>query len=444
MQKLNRKTATAFIMLSVLILIFISSLVGGVGTTHASTVNYSDVLSDLKLDKQFNAKQYPVDNSNYALQVIQIAETKDKELLIYVYNPSAFTRQLTASSINISTEINDSLHYKNYTLKRLNANGVFAKYVVEKFTVKDDALRYYDIASIFRKWDKDIDTDVGNDNAVSEVSFEVGKRYTASTVDGKVSYTCLERQTIIVTTKYVGYIQYLNGFKWYTSKCDSHYVAFDTDMPIDTLYEADVEFVPIAYKKSTNLVGHDSYWYKTPGDVTPVTFTNEDVVKNPVGLWGKQYEWTRIESVSDFIAKEDLTDETKQKLSDKKWVLRFYESEFKTIPDFTGDIVSVGTIVEDVTILRLKFETDGVVYNLGVVDNKQSETMGQKPDNNNTNEFEFWGANGKDIKRTLKIVLAVLAGIVLIVVVCWVIRIIAVPTKVVSKAIKATKKKNKR
>lgn len=30
------------------------------------------------------------------------------------------------------------------------------------------------------------------------------------------------------------------------------------------------------------------------------------------------------------------------------------------------------TLVGDVTILRLKFETDGITYNLGVIDNKQS------------------------------------------------------------------------
>ena len=31
--------------------------------------------------------------------------------------------------------------------------------------------------------------------------------------------------------------------------------------------------------------------------------------------------------------------------------------------------------MSDVTILRLKFETDGVVYNLGVVDNKQTSSV---------------------------------------------------------------------
>ena len=35
-------------------------------------------------------------------------------------------------------------------------------------------------------------------------------------------------------------------------------------------------------------------------------------------------------------------------------------------------VVNEGKLVSEVTILRLKFQTDGVTYNLGVVDNKQT------------------------------------------------------------------------
>ena len=49
---------------------------------------------------------------------------------------------------------------------------------------------------------------------------------------------------------------------------------------------------------------------------------------------------------------------------------------------FTGTHID-STEVTEVTILRLKFETDGVVYNLGVVDNKQSgdDVPGNNPYN---------------------------------------------------------------
>ena len=51
-----------------------------------------------------------------------------------------------------------------------------------------------------------------------------------------------------------------------------------------------------------------------------------------------------------------------------QWILRFTETDYTVS---TGSVVSMfGTEVSEVTILRLYFETDGKLYNLGVVDNK--------------------------------------------------------------------------
>lgn len=444
MQKANKYIATIILMLFA-VLVLVTPLVGGVGVAHASTNNYSYVLYDLQKDSKFDETLYPENKDDYSLQVIQIAESVDDELFVYVYQPSGKTADLRATSINISKG-SKTLDFFNYKLTFINSHKTLYKYKVDDFEVEDARTRYYDITSIYRAWNEDYgDNETGNDNTISEVSFAVSKIFTIGIVDGNLIYDCSDVETIKVVSKYVGYIEYLNGFKWWISKCDSHYVAFDTDKQIDMLYEADVAFIPIAYKKWRNLVGSESFEYKKPADEpTKVTLTNEDTAQNPVGLWGNQYEWTRIERVDDFIKNEDLTDSAKQILSDKKWVLRFYESERKELLQaLTGNTAITGTLVEDVTILRLKFETDGVVYNLGVVDNKQSETAGQAP-SNNPDDFNFWGSNAKDLKRIIKIVLAVLAGIVVIIVVCWVIRIIAVPTKAISKAVKATKKKNKR
>ena len=86
--------------------------------------------------------------------------------------------------------------------------------------------------------------------------------------------------------------------------------------------------------------------------------------------------------MADFQSKENLTDEAKENIKDKKWVLRFEETELYQYPGIGAmSPYDLGTQVSDVTILRLKFWTEGVVYNLGVVDNKQ--TAGQNPDNIN-------------------------------------------------------------
>ena len=61
----------------------------------------SGVIDDLSKDASFNAVNYPSNAKYYSLSVMQLAESTDKELFIYVYQPSG--DKVRASSINIST-----------------------------------------------------------------------------------------------------------------------------------------------------------------------------------------------------------------------------------------------------------------------------------------------------------------------------------------------------
>ena len=110
------------------------------------------------------------------------------------------------------------------------------------------------------------------------------------------------------------------------------------------------------------------------------------ILENPAdGFLGKKYKWERIQTVENFIATEDLTTEAKNKLDGAQWVLRFEETEYKRA--FSGMLdtnVETYTKISDVTVLRLKFKTKGIVYNLGAVSDKVTE--GENPDNNNTDE----------------------------------------------------------
>lgn len=53
-----------------------------------SKVTYSGVLDDLKKDSSFDESFYPVVANDYSLQMIQIAESVNGELFLYVYQPS--------------------------------------------------------------------------------------------------------------------------------------------------------------------------------------------------------------------------------------------------------------------------------------------------------------------------------------------------------------------
>lgn len=366
------------------VLICLSFVGGGSSAAYASTSDYTSVIDDLTSDSSFKASDYPSNENDYSLNVIQIAESSDGELFVYVYQPSG---KMTATSINISTAINDSLKYVNYKLTYLNSSGVFYKYRVEGLTVKSDTVRYYDISSVFRKWVEGIDNEASGGNTVDEVSYAVSQLWTACTINGEVSYNMLSTETIVVTDKYVGFIRYIDGFSLYKDSCDSHYVAFSTDKPIDRLMEADVYYVSRDFTEYMSLFGTNYTYGDEEKHYVSLDYTQK--AENDVGglIPGNKYTWDRIQSVSDFIATEELTEESKEYLSGKEWVLRFCETDYYQGAVIGGTRQSTGTQVTQVTILRLKFETDGITYNLGVVDNKQTGDL--NPDNYPDPEFNI-------------------------------------------------------
>ncbi len=422
MYKSTTQFNKSFLCLIGIILLLSSFLFTSISTVSAATnaSKYSDVLVDLLTDETFDPLAYTLNEQDNSLQVIQIAESNEGELFIYVYQPSGASRDFRATSINISTSIGNNFMPVNYRLEYLNSNGVFYKYRVVDFTVLPDNLRYYSIISIFRPWVEGIDEPASEGQTISETPFEVGKLYTATTVNGVVSYTCQATETIEVVSKVVGFIRYDNGFTFYNQACDSHYVAFSTDRPMDKLMEATVEFWYQDVTYHINLTGTHRYWESEPYFKTVNLSDIETGSNSAHGWFATQYEWQRIESVSDFKAglqeyEIELTQEAENALNGKQWVLRFYESDYQLMQSM--QIWEEVQEVNDVTILRLKFETNGTVYNLGVVDNKQSGDT--NPDNY---QPEWWE---RLFEYLWKIVVAVLVIITVIVGLPWLVYLLA-------------------
>lgn len=387
---------------------------------------YTNVLEDLQKDDTFNVEDYPVIQDDYTLQVITIAESTDKELFVYVYQPSANYGNLRATTINISKNLHNKTTFTNYKLALINSNGAFYKYVIKGISVESSSTRYYEISSIFRAWNSEYDEDTGNDNTISEVSFKVAKQFTLVGDGEDIVTSVADTEVITITDKYVGFCRYEDGYDLnaYNGGCDSHFVAFSTDKKIDKLYEADVYYTSQSYQyvRVFTIGGGAETTY---GDVVD-NYVYLDYTQNASfttnGIGGHTYSWKRITSVSNFIANEDrdliyecgifnvntetkMSDTSLQNLKDKQWVLRFADTDYKYV--YTSSMQDIRkTIVADVTILRLSFETDGVVYNLGVVDNKQT---GDSVPNNETNI-------SLEMSDTFKILLMVMLLILLVVV----------------------------
>lgn len=424
-----------------------------------SKKEYSNVLNDLKKDSTFDTAHYPAKDNDYSLQVIQIAESEDKELFIYVYQPSGQTKQLKAVSINISRTSEIDIHPLNYKLSYLNSDGTLYKYIVENFTVNSDETRYYAIPSIFRKFDSTIDEQATGDNTINEVSYNVGKQWCFSTINGEPYCAVKQLKTITITSKFVGFVRYKDGFKLYKGACDSHFVAFNTDINMDKLIDADVSFVSQHYLGGTNF---DKY-----GDpethVVPLS-DKEKVTYNGGGWFAPTYKWNRVQTVSEFMTETDqstiytgvvlgtstgsvLTDTAKEELEGKKWVLRFTETDFSESVSLSGTYSLNLTLVSEVTILRLHFITDGVSYNLGVVDNKQ--TGGSAPSNEQETDIELFPQIKKHLgEKWWKIIVGLLLLILLLVVlmpllptlVNVVIKILMLPFKLIGAIIKGIEK----
>lgn len=422
---------------------------------RAESITYSGVMEDLKKDTSFKPENYPTKADDYSLQIIQLAESSDKELFVYVYQPSGKAKNFKASSINISTTINDSISYLNYKLELLNSNGVFYKYKVSGLTVKDESVRYYAISSIYRPFDESIDKQASGGNTVTEVNYAVNKQYCFGEINGKPYVNCVDIETIVVTDKFVGFVRYPDGFKLYVGACDSHFVAFNTNKPMDKLLEADVYYTTQEYSSSwAAFVGENETFGNKADKYAYLKYT--DKVEHTGGGWfAGTYKWDRIQTVDDFIKNEDreqifsgavidvkisskLTDAALNELKGKKWVLRFTETDY-TLWSGQGTYGTFSTIVGDVTILRLKFETDGITYNLGVIDNKQ--TGGKEPSNETDIDISL-NKRGKMILYLLMLILLiVLFAPILPYVLQAIVWIISLPFKGISAAVKSTKRR---
>lgn len=447
--KIEKSIANFKIVLSIVLIVAILFLIsfGPAKIAYAAdNVSGSDVLQDLHTDESFDESNYPSDYNDYSLKLIQIAETTEKELVVYVYQPSGIKKDYKATSINISTTINDEISYHNYKLSFLNSSGVFYKYRVDEFIVKDEPVRYYAISSIYRAFDDTVDEQASGGNQITEVDFEVERQYCFGTVNGNSYVNCVDLETIEVTSKFVGFVRYPNGFKFCVSSCDSHFVAFDTDKPIDKLLEADVYYTTQQYVWQSALGTGAQEYFKDKSDEYAYLKYTDKVEHTGDGLFAGTYKWDRIQSVDAFVASVDfekevysgaiidvkiaskITDEAKQELQSKKWVLRFAETPYELSGGVSGTTTERSTIVGDVTILRLKFETDGVVYNLGVIDNKQS---GSRDPINVTDTIV-------ELSDTLKYILGIMGLILIavaIVVLCVVVKPIGAFLKFIFKVI---------
>lgn len=372
--KTKRNIKVLYIFFALLLLV--SAVFGGRYLLPAfAETSYSGALEDLQKDENFNENNYPDNAKDYSVSVIQIAESADGELFIYTYQPCQKTQYLVATDINMS--LSESVDKTRlYSLMFVSCNGVLCKYKVNDLTVSNDKIRCYNITSIYREWIKNVDLESGTDNEILKVSYSVGQLWQADTESSGLVRLTAETDVVVIENAWNGTVRYVGGLTagGVLGTVDSHFVAFSCDHKIDELKSAEVFYSYRSVYHRDPLIGSDRYTYGEELSDTVTVKPDRVTVKDHF----KKHEWSKIESVSEFVKNEDLTQETKEKLNGMEWVLRFAETDYSCVSE--ESFTEWYTEVTGCTILRLEFEYAGKTYNLGVVDNVRKPDT--KPDNN--------------------------------------------------------------
>ena len=360
----------------------------------AANNTVSSPLDDLKKDPNFNVDDYPLITVDYYnkvnsdqdknndiafMEVIQIAESSGGELVIYVYQPTHYNLDLEATSISISlgfSKDGQDLSPKIYDLKLLSSEGVFDKYVVERFVVPDEFYRYYNIVALYREFNEKIDTLAGGSLVEDyEVGMSVGQQWCAYNQNDNVVYEMCTFKTIDIDINYTDSIRLKSGLTFGNllgvyNESDLWFVAFDfKDYNVKKIFDADIVYreriIKYAYGAGTT--------YGEWSDPIPVYLSEfGGYVFDGGGLFSIEYSFDQIFDAKTFLqtAKEqklNFDGETLEAIENSDFVFVFAQTEYysNNSPDsfyyYYSDVAKVG-------IIRVKFmDFSGDVYNMGAV-----------------------------------------------------------------------------
>ncbi len=414
---------------------------------NVDITKYSFVMDDLNKDSTFDTSKYPVTASEHTINVFQVAESSSGQLFLYVYNPITNGIKLDASYINMSTEIYESKNptYKFYSLTKLSESEQFTKYLVNDFKVKSASSRYYNIVCIYTPYNAKIHEPAKqSDDIKNYVGVPVAKCFQAVTKNNVTTYCCMKIDYVDVDISAVGFIRYPDEiFPQHDTNTDAHFIAFKANnFDVKKVYDATVYYSYHTYYLYADGSYSNESIGKTKWEHLEVKY--DEVGSNEGGgflglglLTSRVYTWNRIMTIEEF---QENTDDLKNgelhfvgedALSEAQFVIRYLETPYTYFysQPFGGalTISETKTVVEGVTILRLKFATPEGVFNLGVVADIVSDDG--KPDFEVTPETnvkeniedikQFFGDNWDTIETILAIFFIVALVVVIILLVTY-------------------------
>lgn len=403
---------------------------------YANAETCSDVLDDLKKNPDFDPSSYVINQTDFKLEVLQVAEGNDKSLLVYVYQPSAGKNDMRACKIRMS--IDGGQNFYDYSLTLLSNHGVFFKYKVDNYVADYSSAqaRTYDVVQIVRPASEAFgDTLIDEHNVtLNAVAYPVNWTFTALSHEGAFYYGKERLETVRITDKYCGQLKFSPDnftstvgrlFGTTNSYKMLHFIAFNSDIEIEDLRGAKVNYTLHTYDYESRMTGTSEVTSDTPDQVADLSADESDSYRS--GIFGHKYTWQEIMSKDDFVNNvvtnstaffnSGMTESGAQDIADKRWVLLFATTDtwsyIDANPSNSGEFRH-HSWVSDESILELSYMVNGDLVISGVVDNYQ--TGDGIADN-----YEDYGINGdwwKEQWEKLKEWLIIAAVVIAVILLC--------------------------
>lgn len=412
------------IVLAVLLCLFCAFGVMRLAAVYAA--ESPEVLQDLLRDKDFDESIYSYVKDDYGLYVIQIAESSNKELFVYVYQPCHDTYDLIGTKISISYgySVNGAgLSPKLYNLRLISTSGTLDKYYVDGFTVPNDGDRYYNIVEIFRMVNTEIDGEQDPTTPKTDIAYSVGQQWYACDLNGSKRYEMNTFKTLQVETVWTDDIVIHDGFTLGSlllkhGMCNVWFYCFNVDeYVINHIFDGDINYSvrDVIWSNVGTGDGYENYFNERENQALTLTDIDEMIYKGH-GLGSRTHSWNRILSSEKFVSTVEeqgnsFDSVVREKILSSQWVFSFLETE-RIEHRVTGSVRSIEySDVYDVGLLRLHFQdVTGNYYDLGVVNDLTN------PDNVSGGEINDLAEQFKEFwEMFVKIIFGIIFVIVLVV-----------------------------
>lgn len=332
------------------------------------TGRYSTIKEDFEA-WSFNYSLLNRDPSNQSISVLQLIE-KDLDLYLYLYDPS---NQLIAAYAN--PKLNVAVYEATSEEALKTEKATYYSLDMELISdLNDSACLKYKISKVaslsYRRYS--LVTIRTGTTTSNYKAYSLAKDYYYWTDANKqVNYYYKELETITITAQKVYSLAIRTNSAWsdlvfYRKGSQNFFIGFNTNRKIDELIEIEMQYTAQEYTQTTDANGF------VIRDNQPATLVNNVVsgfkktVTAQSWFQANKYSWDTVSTYSALMNNNNTEFKSfiTSNFQNYNHIVNFAQYSYQST---TSNFITKGTAISNIEILRLKFEYDGVIYDLSAV-----------------------------------------------------------------------------